>query len=150
MKQHSGTIDIRNVVLDDVNLHYNDLSLKLNTVIHGLSARISGTIDQDEIRGNINVQRSEISLEYEGEKYLQQASVHFDIPVDVIPSRQLIMFKNASLSVNDLELLLNGSVENDTVNRKIITDINYQFSSWPVEKILALVPPSFPFILQRD
>jgi hypothetical protein len=137
------TIDVRNVVLNDINICYNDLSLKLFSAINNLSAKINGKITQDSIAGNINVKRSVISFEYDGEKYLQQASVHFDIPVEVVPSRQLIMFNNASLSVNDMELLLTGSIENDTVNRKIITGINYQFSSWPVEKILAMLPPSF-------
>ena len=136
-------IEIRNVVLNDVSLSYNDLSLKLNTVINNLNARISGTITQDNITGDIKVKRSVISLEYEGEKYLQQASVKLDIPVEVVLSRQLINLKNAKVSVNDLELLMNGSVENDTVNRNIITDIKYQFASWPVEDMLALVPPSF-------
>lgn len=137
-----GTIDIRNIVLEDVNLHYNDLSLKLNTVIRDLSASISATINHDEISSCIKMKRAVISLEYNGEKYLQQATVRLDIPVDVIPSRQLLMFRNARASVNDLEFILDGSVENDTANRKIITGINYKFSSWPVEKLLALVPLS--------
>ena len=108
-------IDIRNIVLNDVNLHYNDLSLKLNTVILNLSAKISGTITQDNISGNIKVKRSVISLEYDGEKYLQQASVQFDIPVDIIPSRQFISLKNARFQSMILNYLLNGSVENDTL-----------------------------------
>ncbi|HUX59373.1 MAG TPA: AsmA-like C-terminal region-containing protein [Bacteroidales bacterium] len=137
------TIDIRNVVLNDVNFHYNDLSLKLNTVISDLTAKITGTITQDSISGIVQVSRSGISLEYDGEKYLQQASVQFDIPVDVIPSRQFIRLKNATASINDLKLLLNGTVENDTINQNIITDISYKFTSCPVKSMLALVPPSF-------
>ena len=39
--------------------------------------------------------------------------------------------------------MLNGTVENDTVNKNIITDLNYKFASWPVKNMLALVPPSF-------
>jgi hypothetical protein len=144
----SGTIEIRNVALDDVTLRYNDLSLKLNAVVRDLSAIISGTIKQDEISGNINVKRSVISIEFAGEKYLQEVPVHFNIPVEVIPSRQRIMLKEVTASVNDLEFLLNGSVENDTVNRNIITDISYQFKSWPVEKMLAMVPSSFDSYLK--
>jgi len=137
------TIDIRNVVLNDVNLQYNDLSLKLNSVIRDLTAKITGTITQDSISSNINVSRSGISFEYEGEKYLQQAAVQFDIQVDVIPSRQFIRLISATASINDLELLLNGTVENDTVNQNIITDINYKLTSWSVKNMMALVPPSF-------
>jgi hypothetical protein len=136
-------IEIRNVVLNEVNLTYNDLSLKLNSVIHNLNAKISGTITQDNITGDIKVLRSVISLEYEGEKYLQQVPVQFDVIAEVVPSRQLINLKNSRVSVNDLELFINGSIENDTVSRYIITDLKYEVASWPVEDILALVPQSF-------
>ena len=141
-------IEIRNVVLNDVSLSYKDLSLKLNASINNLSADISGTIDQDNITGDIKVKRSVISLQYEGEQYLQQTSVKLDIPAEIVLSRQLINLQNAKVSVNDLELMMNGSIENDTVNRRIITDLNYQFGSWPVENMLALVPPSFRSNLQ--
>lgn len=141
-------IDIRNVVLNNVNLQYNDLSLKLNTVIRDLNAKISGTITQDRISGNVKVTRSGISFEYDGEKYLNQASIQLDIPVDVIPSRQFINLKNATVSINDLEILLNGTIENDTINQNIITDIRYKLTSWPVKKMLELVPPLFHSYLE--
>jgi hypothetical protein len=139
----SPTIDIRNIVLNDVSIQYKDLALKLNMVIRDFSGRIAGTINQDSISGNLRVSKSEISLEYGGEKYLQQASVQLDIPIDIIPSRQFIRLKNATASVNDLDLFLNGTVENDTLNRNIITDISYTLKSWQIKNVLALVPPSY-------
>ncbi len=137
------TINIRNVVLNDLNLNYKDLSLKLNTAIQNLSAKLSGTITNDSITGNLAVKRSVISLEYNGEKYLQHSSVTLDMPVDIVPSRQLIRLKNAKASINDLGFLLTGSVENDTSAGKMTTDLTYRFASWPVEEIIALVPPSY-------
>jgi hypothetical protein len=136
-------LDIRNVVLDDVNLQYDDLSLKLSTVIRDLTAKIAGTLKKDRISGRVEVSTPGISLEYNGEKYLEKASIDFDLPVDVIPSRQFINLQNARASINDLELLLNGTLENDTVNRNIVTDIGYELTSWPVGSLLALVPPTF-------
>jgi hypothetical protein len=176
-------IDIRNIELKDISLHYNDLSLQLNTVIrnlsakicgtvsrdsisvnikvntsmislqygggklnsviHDLSAKINGTVIRDNISGNVNISSSMMSLEYDGEKYLQQAAVQFDLPVNVITSRQFIRLKNATASVNDMELLLNGTIENDTVSKNIITNLTYKLASWPVKNILALVPPSY-------
>jgi hypothetical protein len=142
------SVDIRNVSLNDINLHYTDLAIKLNVIIKDLTARIKGTIASDSINSNIKVRRADISFEYAGEKYLQQASVKLDIPVDVIPSRQFIRLKNASCSVNDLELLLNGSVAIDTSNNDINTDISYKFTSWQITEILALVPESFSSYLK--
>lgn len=136
-------MDIQSVVLNDVNLQYTDLSARLSTVIHDLTAKIDGTVAQDNIRGNINVTTPDISFEYDGEKYLEEASIRLDIPADVLPSRQKINLNQAKISINDLELWLNGTLENDTVNKHIITDIGFKLSTWPLRSMLALVPPSF-------
>jgi len=147
-KKSLPVMDIRNVVLNDVNLQYNDLSLKLNTVIRDLSVKIAGTVTQDSISGDVKLSSSGISFEYDGDKFLEQASVQFDIPVDVIPSRQFINLKNATASINDLEILLNGTLENDTINQNIITDISYKLTSWPVKSMLGMVPPAFHSYLE--
>ena len=176
-------IDIRNIEVKNVSLHYNDLSLKLNTLISNLSAKINGKVSRDSISGNVTVNTSMISLQYDGEKlnteirdlsaningtvfrdnisgnvkisnsiislnyngekYLQQASAELDLPIDVITSRQYITLRNATASINDMELLLNGTIENDTVTKNITTDLTYKLASWPVKNILALVPPSY-------
>ena len=118
-------MDIRSVVLDDVNLRYNDLSSKINSVIHDLSTEITGLIKQDNISGKVKLAASGISFEYDGEKYLEQASIKMDIPVDIMASRQFINLKDASITINDLGLELNGTIENDTINQDILTDIDY-------------------------
>ena len=136
-------IEIRNIELKDLSIHYNDLSLKLNTVIRDLNAKINGTVSRDSMSGNVKISSSMISLEYGGEKYLQQAALQCVLPIDVIMSRQFIRLKNATASINDMQLLLNGTIENDTVSKNITTDLTYKLASWPVKNILALVPPSY-------
>ena len=137
------TVDIRDIELNDINLHYKDLALKINTVISGLTAKINGIITDDSINSNVEVKKALISFEYNGEKYLEQTFVKLDLPFDLIPSRQFIRLKNATFSMNDLELQLNGSVAGDTVKQDIITDISYKFASWQIADLLALVPGSF-------
>jgi hypothetical protein len=136
-------IELRNVEFDNVDLHYTDLSAKLEAVIRDLSARIAGTVRNNSVSGEIEVKKSVISVGYDNEKYLDNAVVSLDLPANLDLSRQTLMFKNARVAVNDLGLMLNGSVENDTLNKRLITDINFQFASWPVEKVLAMVPGSY-------
>jgi hypothetical protein len=139
----SPDIDIRNIALNNISLNYHDLSSGINSAITNLTAEIKGTITPDDISGSIKISRSGVSLEFEGEKYLHQASMKLEMPVKINPSRQLIEFRNTSFSINDLKLLLNGTLENDTINKNLITGISYNLASWPVKNILALVPPSF-------
>ncbi len=135
-------VDIRSVVMDDVNLQYDDLSSRLHAVLRGLSARMAGSVAPDKISGSIKMTTPGVSFAYGGEAYLEQASLQLDIPVDAIPSRQFIHLKNAKVSLNGLDLLLNGTLENDTINREITTDIDYKLSTWPLSSMMALVPPS--------
>jgi hypothetical protein len=136
-------IDIRKIILRNIDISYVDLSLKMKSEIRDLNTEISGFIKTDSIRGQIEIESPSVSLEYDGEKYLQSASVSLDMPLDFKPSRQLIGIKEASVSVNSLELFLNGTIENDTVSKNLITDLTYRLESWPVKNIVALVPPSF-------
>jgi len=137
------SVDIRNVEFNNINLSYNDQSLKVNTVIGDLKVKLSGTLSPDSVAAKIFVTNSIISFDYEGEKYMNEASVSLNLPVDVILSRQFIKLNNAGITVNGLELLLNGTVENDTVSKNMITDLSYTFSKWQIKNVLALVPASY-------
>jgi hypothetical protein len=143
----NGTIS-RDSISGNVKVSTSMLSFqydggKLNTVIRDLRAKIDGKVIQDNMSGNVKVSNSLITLEYGGEKYLQQAAVQFNLPIDVVTSRQFITLKNASASINDMELWFNGTIENDTLRKDITTDLTYKLASWPVKNILALVPPSY-------
>ena len=136
------SIELRNIVFDDINLSYSDMASKINTLASGLSAKITGSMDKDRIRGEIKVSKSLVSLEYAGEKYLQASDLRFDLPLELKASGPVITFSNALVSVNDLGFRLNGTIINDNVNKEILTDISYQLDSWSLDKLLAMVPPS--------
>ncbi len=141
-------IDIRNITLSDIDISFVDQSLKMNSEIRDLNSEISAIINTDSITCKIEIKSPSVSLEYEGEKYLQKISMSLDLPFDFLPSRQFIRIKDGEASVNGLELFLNGTVENDTINKNIITDITYRLESWPVKSITALIPPSFNSYLE--
>ncbi|HPT21678.1 MAG TPA: AsmA-like C-terminal region-containing protein [Bacteroidales bacterium] len=143
-----NSAEIRNVELNNVNVRYVDLAMKTDAAITDLTAKISGSTNLDSISGNLKVINSVISLNYGGENYLKNASLKFNIPVDVIASKQFVRLKEASLSINEMEICLDGTVENDTINKNINADLNYHFKSWPIKNILALVPPSYNSYLE--
>ena len=140
------TIDIRNIVLNNVDVRYKDLSLKVDLVLRDLAAKINGTVAADDISGIVNISNALVSLEYEGEKYLQHASVKFDAPLNLTPSNELIQFKEATASINDLSFSLKGTVRND--KQGFVTDMQYKLAAWQVKNILAMVPPSYQSYLK--
>lgn len=142
-------IDLRNIVLNNVSLQYQDQSLKLNTSIGKIDAKIAGTINSDSINARLNVSKSLVSLEFENEKYLQNASIAFDIPLDFIPSRQFVRLQNSKATINNLEFLLKGSMEYDNSYENLSMNIDYKLGAWPLKNIQALVPPSYQSYFEK-
>lgn len=138
-----GLIDIKNVEFNNVNLSYIDQAQKLQAGIRNLMVKFSGSLASDSLKMQMIVNDSKISFSYTGEKYLSDASIKFNIPAQVVLSKQLIRFNDAEVSINDIKIALSGTVENDTINKRINTDISYKSEKFPVVSALKLIPPSY-------
>ena len=141
-------INIENVEVENIQLSYTDQSLKLQAEVRDLTARFSGKMISDTIDTQMNVSKGKLSLTYEGENYLRNALVTIKAPARVILSKQLIAFGKSELSVNNMGLAFDGTVQNDALTGQIITDMNYQSKLLPVPEMLALVPPSYQSYLK--
>lgn len=108
-----------------------------------LSANISGSLNKERFSGTLNIAPSVASLNYNNEAYLHQALIKLDAPVDYNFVQQKLQLKNSAVKVNNLELVMDGTLINDTTNQQIITDVSYAFDSWPVKYILNLIPKAY-------
>jgi hypothetical protein len=136
-------INIENVELENIQLSYIDQSMKLQAEVRDLTAQFSGKMISDTIDTQMNVSKGKLSLTYEGENYLQNALVMIQAPARIVLSKQMVVFGKSEVSVNNLGLAFDGTVQNDTIAGQIITDINYQSKLLPLAEMLALVPPSY-------
>ena len=141
-------INIENVELENIQLSYIDQSLKLQAEVRDLTAQFSGKMISDTIDTQMNVSKGKLSLTYEGENYLQNASVMIQMPARVVLSKQMVVFGKSEVSVNNMGLAFDGAVHNDALTGQIITDINYQSKLLPLAEMLALVPPSYQSYLK--
>jgi len=148
----SGTpfrfINLENVELKDISLLYVDQSMKLQTDVRNLTAQLSGKMVSDTINTQINVSEGLMSLTYEGETYLHNASVKTQTVTKIILSKQLVEFDKSEMSVNNMSLVFDGTVQNNTLKDQIISDIKYQSKLLPLPDILALIPPSYQSYLK--
>ncbi len=154
-----GEVDVSR---SDIVIKYNDQKLLHTTsnpdsiqqqnntsvIIHNLSAKLSGSFIKDSISGALIINQSDVSFQYNGEKYLQNAAVQLNLPANINLSQQQIWLNKATLNINDLGIVINGSIENDTIQNIILTDIDYDFKTWPVKTVIALIPPSYQSYLQ--
>ncbi|HUW06225.1 MAG TPA: AsmA-like C-terminal region-containing protein [Williamwhitmania sp.] len=143
-------INIADVSLKNINLSYDDQPMRMQAGVRNLTAQLSGSLVSDTVLSHVKVSDGLVSFSYAGESYLDRAAVKLNLPIKVILSKQHIQLTDAELSVNDLAVELTGSVENDTINKRVVTDIGYEFKSWSIPTLLALVPPSFRSYLVFD
>jgi hypothetical protein len=136
-------IDIKNVDFKNVSFTYVDQQLKLNAKIDNLTAQFSGYLKSDIFDALIKVSESVVSVNFDGEQYLNAVAIAMNMPLQVNLASQLIKLANAEASFNSIDFEVNGSVENDTINKKMITDISFSTNSFSIPDMLALVPPSF-------
>lgn len=138
-----GIIDLENLELKNLNLIYTDHAFNLNTTFSGLAAKISGVVRGDNFSGHLDVGNSVVSVEYEGEKYLDNARIQLSAPAEIIFSRMLVDLKDGLASVNGMGFSINGSIEYDIIRESVITDISYQLERGQIGDLMALIPPSF-------
>lgn len=136
-------IDIKKAALKNVNLAYQDLALKLNTCIRELDGKMSIKIFEDSLNGQLEISKSQVSLEYEGEKYLQNTYIQFVSPIYYNSIQQFIRLRNTKASVNSLNVEMDGYIAMDESYENFDIDLKYDFTDWPAKKALELIPPSY-------
>lgn len=136
-------IEIGNVELKDLNVSYIDHSMKLATGIRDLNGSVSGSMNDRFVSGYVHVERSNVSFEFEGEKYLDNASLQASVPAEFIFSPQLVKFSKATVSVGGLAVTMEGSIQYDSVGGDILADISYYQDGWQIQEALSLIPSAF-------
>lgn len=136
-------VDIRNVELKDISLSYNDKSQKMLADIKQLEVKFNGKLVSDTLNMNLNVNDCILSFNYDGEQYFKNTSIKLKSPAKFVISRMLMEFGESQASVNDINLTFSGTVENDSKNNRINTNIIYKSEKFPIPSAMALIPPSY-------
>lgn len=139
----SGAMDLKNIELENISLSYIDLKEKINAGIQNLSARFSGSMKSDSVEAHILIDESKVSFSLGKDVFLNENVVVIDMPVKVNLNNQTIRLENANFSIGNLDFTVNGTIENDTINKKLHTNLSYQLSSWTITELLAMVPEKF-------
>ncbi|MBP8790997.1 MAG: hypothetical protein KBH01_06140 [Breznakibacter sp.] len=143
-----NVIEIEGIKFNNINLSYIDEVLKVNTYIEALSAKLSGSLAQNQFKSSLLVNQSTVTLKYDTIQYLNRADAKLHLNSEYDLAQQHLSINNGSVEVNELNVDFNGDITNDTLSQSILTDIQYNFKSWPVGSILSLVPEAYQQYLQ--
>ena len=136
-------IQIEGINLQNFNLLYIDHALEIIADINGLDSHFSGSIISDTIDAQLDIDRSTMSVQYSGEKYLDNTSVQLEIQTLITQWGNQISLDKVSATINDIVLKMNGAVAFNSINDHINVDIDYQIDESQIVKVLEMIPPSF-------
>lgn len=136
-------IDIKNVELNNISLSYIDKTQKMLADIKDLALKFNGKIISDTLNMHLDVSDCILSFNYDGEQYFKNAAIKLKAPAKFVISKMLMEFGESQASVNDINLTFNGTIENDSKNNRINTNINYKSEKFSIPSAMALIPPSY-------
>lgn len=114
-------------------------------VARGVELSLSGAggLEEGLYKGTVETTFSstETTLVYDGEQYLDNAALSLALSVE--NNHPTLSIEHGVLNINGLELAFGGDARLGLLPAGIETDLWYKFSDWPLDTLLALVPPSF-------
>ncbi|MBL7968857.1 MAG: hypothetical protein JNK09_17770 [Prolixibacteraceae bacterium] len=139
-------IDLKNLVLDNVNVSYIDKAMKFQTDVRQLTAQLSGKMIADTMQLQINAEKAIVSLEYDGEKFLREAQVRTKTNARFILPKMRIEFDPSEATVNNMNASFSGAIENQPT--QVLFDLDYEGKLLPLPEILAFVPSEYQSYLK--
>ncbi|MFW5758018.1 MAG: AsmA family protein [Bacteroidota bacterium] len=136
-------VDLGEIILENVDVIYDDDLYKIRTDVNGINAGITGKMEGDFFDAVIDLKNSFVSFDYAGELYLDQADVKLLFPTRINLPIMNIAMDNANATINGLSFNADGWFEMDTLTGDIRTDIDFDFTDWPLKKALGMTPAAY-------
>lgn len=142
-------INMGTVRLQNISISYIDVPMGLNTGIQGLDAALTGIMRDDKLNAVIDIARSTLYLEHNGEVYFPNVDLKANLPVNAVISEQSASFSDAFLSIDGMGFVLSGSMQNDVSDENFLANIDYQITeALPLKSLLAMIPASFEHFIE--
>jgi len=129
------------VRVEDFKLEYHDASLKANLVLDDLDLSLNGDFSAKETNLNVNTSASGITFDYEGIKYLNNASLGLEAALGADLENMVFDFKENKLTLNDLEFGMKGNFAMLEDAYKI--DLKLDAKKTDFKSLLSMVPEAF-------
>ncbi len=142
-------INIGTVKFQNINISYLDIPMGINTGIQGLDAALTGIIRGDQLDAAIEITRSTLYLEHNGEVYFPNVDLKVNLPLNAKIPEQSASFSDAFLSIDNLGFLLSGSIKNDVSDNNFLASVEYRTTeALPLRSLMAMIPASFEHLFE--
>ena len=130
---------LNKLVLDNINLNYDDLQNGNSIKIENLQHRGKGDFTSDFLDYVSTTNIYKLFVKQGIVTYLKEAKVTLDSKINIDQKNKKYSFKDNKLSLNDLGLLFNGFVQiPDSIKTEM--DVNFKADKTTFKSLLSLIP----------
>lgn len=102
---------LKSIVLENINIHYEDQSIPLEIVAEGFNYKGSGDLDQSVFDLNTRLSATSFSFLHKGEAYINKKPIRARLITRVNTNSLSLVFEKNRLRINKLPIQFNGNFE---------------------------------------
>ena len=129
--------------IEDGKLLYDDRGLDMKVELAGLNHTGSGEFSSILYDLTMKTNIAKLSLNYGGIQYLRNADANWETVLGADMSNMKFTFKENSLKVNDLKLMLNGWVHMPENTEDIRMDLTFGTPANTFKSLLSIIPGAY-------
>ncbi|MEO6759361.1 MAG: AsmA family protein, partial [Saprospiraceae bacterium] len=139
----SSPIQLDHYEITDGKLLYDDRALDMRAELTGLNHTGSGEFTADIYDLVMKTQVEQLTVNYGGVQYLSKANADWDATLGADMKSMRFTFKNNSLKVNALDVMLDGWVQIPKTTDDILMDLKFAAPTNTFKSLLSIVPGAY-------
>ncbi len=136
------TFALRRMKIDSMRLVVDDRLKRFYTRVENYGADMSMSVDSRRGKFDVATSFSNLIVWRDGDLLVKRTSMYFRSQLLYDRDSMRIDFTGAQMHINGIDLMANGVLRRDTINRGILVDVNTSLKSSSLAEFLALIPES--------
>lgn len=141
--QFDSEIDIRQIELKNANLIFDDRNTAIYSRIDDANLRIRLALTKGISSLGLEFDNKNILFWQQGELLVNKVTTSLQTDIDVDRRTALWTLKNTELTVNGIQLDVNGELKRDTVAKMVTLDLKYGLHAPSMETVLNMIPEAY-------
>lgn len=127
----------------NADIHYVDFKSGMLAHVLKSDGDLSLKMLKNDIESKVNIQSPDVTFRMDSTDYLKNADIHLAMPFDFNIATQKLNLAETRLKLNDLAILLKGSLAMNPNNSDIFTDFVFETENYALPKLLNLIPKKY-------
>ena len=135
-----SSIDLNRVEIKNANIIFDDRSTQIYTSLRDVNMKLGLHLDAVNSSMTLHLDNKNILFWQKGELLVNNISTSIDTKIDINSSSLKWNFNEMKMSVNGINLDVNGWMQRDTLNKTVVLDFSYGLHAPTIGTVINMIP----------